>query len=81
MNQLEMLEKIVQLGKEIHQSRGKDVFLYYLNLYISKGFDENQFKLLLLKYHLLKNDYLNILELLKEKEILKLLITSILHPS
>jgi len=80
MNLMTNLEKIIQLGGEIAKSRGKDVFLYYLNLYVSKGFDENQFKLLLLKYHLLKREYIDVLELLKEKEVLKLLIASILHP-
>jgi hypothetical protein len=81
MNLLEDLEKIVKLGEEISRSKGKDVFLYYVNLYISKGFDEDQFKLLLMKYHLLKQEYLNVLKLLKEKEVLKLLIASILHPN
>ena len=81
MNMLENLEKIVQLGKEIVNSKGKDVFLYYVNLYIMKGFDENQFKLLLLKYHLLKQEYIDIIPLLKEREVLKLLLASILHPN
>jgi len=75
------LEKIIEMGKEIANSRGKDTFIYYVNLYIEKGFDEDQFKLLLLKYHLLKQEYLNVLELLKEKEVLKLLLASILHPN
>jgi hypothetical protein len=79
MNLMTNLEKIIKLGGEIAKSKGKDVFLYYLNLYISKGFDENQFKLLLLKYNLLRREYLDVLELLKEKEVLKLLLASILH--
>ena len=80
MNMLEDLEKIAKMGKEISKTRGKDVFLYFINLYISKGFNEDQFKLLLLKYHLLKQEYLSVLGLLKEKEVLKLLRDSILHP-
>jgi len=80
MNMVTNLEKIIKMGKEIANSRGKDVFLYYINLFISKGFDEDQFKLLLLKYNLLKQEYLDVLELLKEKEVLKLLLASILHP-
>jgi hypothetical protein len=81
MNLVTNLEKIIKMGKEISKSKGKDVFLYYVNLYISKGFDENQFKLLLLKYNLLRREYIDVLELLKEKEVLKLLLASILHPN
>ena len=81
MNMLSNLEKIVRMGKEISQSKGKDVFLYYLNLYVSKGFDKYQFELLMLKYHIMKQEYLDVLNLLEEKEVLKLLIASILHPS
>jgi len=80
MNMLSNLEKIVRMGKEISQSKGKDVFLYYLNLYVSKGFDKYQFELLMLKYHIMKQEYLDVLNLLEEKEVLKLLIASILHP-
>ena len=81
MNQLEQLEKIVELGKEISKTKGKDVFLYYLNQYVETEFNKEFFELLLLKYNLLKKEYLDILDLLKEKEVLKLLITSILHPN
>ena len=81
MNDLEKLEKIVQLGKEISNSKGKDIFLYYLRLYRSTKFDEEFFKLLLVKYGLLKKEYLDLINLLNKKEVLDLLITSILHPS
>ena len=81
MNQLEQLETIVRLGKDISQTRGKDIFLYYLRLYRSKGFNKEQFELLMLKYNILKKEYLNVIDLLQKTEVIDLLITSILHPS
>jgi len=81
MNVLEDLEKIVKLGGEISKSKGKDTFLYYLNEMMYKGFNKELFELLMLRYNLLKQEYIDILPLLKEKEVLKLLITSILHPN
>jgi len=81
MNDLEKLEKIVSLGKEISKSKGKDVFLYHLRLYRSKGFNKEQFELLLLKYNIAKKEHLEVLNLLEKREVIDLLITSILHPN
>jgi len=81
MNQLEMLEKIIEMGKEISRSKGKDVFLYYLREMRLKGFNKEFFELLLLKYNLLRKEYLDIMDMLNKREIIDLLITSILHPN
>ena len=81
MNILEQLEKIVDLGKEISRNKGKDVFLYYLRYFRSTKFDKEKFELLLVKYNLLKKEYLEVLNLLEKREVIDLLITSILHPS
>jgi len=81
MNILEELEKVVQLGKEISNSKGKDVFLYHLREMRSTRFDKEKFELLLIKYNLLKKEHLEVLNLLEKREVLDLLITSILHPS
>jgi len=81
MNQLEKLEKVVQLGKEISQTKGRDIFLYYLRLYRSTQFNKEFFELLLVKYNIVKREYLEILDLLQKREVIDLLITSILHPN
>ena len=81
MNILEELEKIIQMGKDIANSKGKDTFLYYLRLYRSTKFDKEFFELLLMKYGLLKKEYIETLDLLQRKEVIDLLVTSILHPS
>jgi hypothetical protein len=81
MNALEELEKIVEMGKEISQNKGKETFLYYLRSYRSTQFNKEFFELLMLKYGLLKKEYLDVLDLLNKREIIDLLIASILHPN
>jgi hypothetical protein len=81
MNDLERLEKIVKLSQEIANSKGKETFLYYLRLFRTEGFNKEKFELLLLKYNIMKKEYIEITDLLNKREILDLLITSILHPS
>jgi len=81
MNQLEMLEKIVSLGKEISKTKGKDIFLYHLRQMRSTKFDKEKFELLMMKYGLLKKEYLTVIDLLNQKEVIDLLIASILHPN
>ena len=81
MNDLEKLELIVKLGKDISQTRGKDTFLYYLRKMRYEGFNKEFFELLMLKYQIAKKEYIEVLDLLNRKEVIDLLITSILHPN
>ena len=81
MNELEKLEEIVKLGKDISKTKGKETFIYYLTEMRYKGFDKAKFQLLMAKYGLLKKEYIENLDLLQKREIIDLLITSILHPS
>ena len=81
MNMLKTLEKIVELGRAISKTNGKDVFLYYLRQMRTTGFNKEFFELLMMKYGLLKKEYLTVIDLLNQKEIIDLLITSILHPN
>ena len=81
MDQIQQLEKIVQLGKEISRSSGKDVFLRYLYEFLAKGFDRNLFVIMLMKYRLLDKSTYALVDMLEDKEVLKLLIDSILSSS
>jgi hypothetical protein len=81
MNQLEQLEEIVKMGKDISNSKGRDIFLYYLRQMRSTKFDKEKFELLMLKYNIMKKEYLEVLNLLEKREVIDLLITTILHPN
>ena len=79
MYTVDQLEKIVKLGGKIAESEGKNVFLSYLKDFLNTGFDKNLFLIMLMKYHILTQEYLDIIDMLEDKEVLKLLISSILH--
>ena len=81
MSMVDKLEKVVRLGQEIANSQGKNVFLRYLYDFLANGFDRNLFLIMLMKYHILTQEYLEVIGLLEDKEVLKLLISSILSSS
>ncbi|ACB37252.1 hypothetical protein AFV9_gp18 [Betalipothrixvirus uzonense] len=82
---LKELEKIETLGKRISKFSeiDKNTIVFYINRYISTCFNECEFKALMIKYTLkYKINLLDInLKLLHDKQVLLLLLSSILHSS